>query len=108
MLTKAMSLRTVRLNLDFHDDHGGRCIERPVRSKWYNTFKNVRGREIVDILDSLPLLEYVELLYHGIPNQLWVQFLPKRYPEPRYAISVRPEFQCVGRFSKWSCHSCNR
>ncbi|TFK79226.1 hypothetical protein K466DRAFT_442619, partial [Polyporus arcularius HHB13444] len=65
LLKRAHSLCTVRLNLDFHDDHGPYCNAAAVREAYWSTFRDQRGPEIVGIMDACPSLEYVELLYHG-------------------------------------------
>ena len=83
ILTAAKSLRTVRLNLDFHDDHQACCSNQEKRKKWHETFFGERGPEIVDILQDCPLLEYVSLLYHGERSSVWVEFHPPRCAEPR-------------------------
>ncbi|RDX52612.1 hypothetical protein OH76DRAFT_171361 [Lentinus brumalis] len=83
LLLAAKSLQVVRLNLDFQDDHGAYCPVPTVRDQWYPVFK-ARGWELVNILEACPRLEYLGLLYHGIPAPLWVEFHPSRCAEPRY------------------------
>ncbi|KAI0708666.1 hypothetical protein C8Q76DRAFT_681001 [Earliella scabrosa] len=86
LLTALKSLRTVHLNLDFHDDHGPYCDNRRLREGWFETFRNSRGPEIVGILEDCPDLDYVGLLYHGIPSATWVEFHPARCAEPRFVL----------------------
>ena len=83
------TLRSVRLNLDFHDDHGPYCKAgfTRVREPYWDTFKDKRAPEIVGILEACPYLEYVELLYHGEVASRWPRFLTSRYPEPRFLDS---------------------
>ena len=90
LLTAARSLRTVRLNLDFHDDHGLYCSANlvDIRARYWTAFREVRGPEIVKIMESCPYLEYMELLYHGPDASRWPRFLSSRYPEPRFMDST--------------------
>ena len=89
------SLRTVHLNLDFHDDPGPYCDNRRLREGWFETFRNSRGPEIVGILEDCPDLDYVGLLYHGIPSATWVEFHPPRCAEPRLVLEYDQEHECV-------------
>ena len=84
------TLRSVRLNLDFHDDHGPYCkaMFADIRDRYWAAF-NKRGRQIVGILEAqCPYLEYVELLYHGEVTSRWPRFLTSRYLEPRFVDSL--------------------
>ncbi|KAI0752636.1 hypothetical protein C8Q80DRAFT_467168 [Daedaleopsis nitida] len=86
LLTPMRALRSVRLNLDFHDDHGAYCDDHEDRDAWFEIFKNQRGPEIVDILQDCPYLEYVALLYHGYSSATWAEFHPLRCAEPRFVL----------------------
>ena len=90
MLTSMQLLRSIRVNLDFHDDHGPYCKAgfTRVREPYWDTFKDKRAPEIVGILEACPYLEYVELLYHGEVASRWPRFLTSRYPEPRFLDSL--------------------
>ncbi|KAI0752638.1 hypothetical protein C8Q80DRAFT_467222 [Daedaleopsis nitida] len=57
-LSFAKSLRTVHLNLDYHDDHGEYCGKYQVRTDWFKFFKDERGPEIVDIMQDCPTSLY--------------------------------------------------
>ncbi|TFK79121.1 hypothetical protein K466DRAFT_506108 [Polyporus arcularius HHB13444] len=87
MLTAARGLRSVRLNLDFHDDIGpySDCAVS-VGREWQVKFREHRGPEIVAILEECPWLEYVELLYHDHASwsSRWPKFPTSRYPGPRF------------------------
>ncbi|KAI0708670.1 hypothetical protein C8Q76DRAFT_799900 [Earliella scabrosa] len=85
LLAAATSLRTVHLNLDFPDDHGPYCSEPSERKAWYPTFQQL-GWEVVDVMQRCPLLEYVGLLYHGMPGTTWAEFHPPRCAEPRLVL----------------------
>ncbi len=91
MLTAARSLRRVRLNLDFPDDHGPYCNEYEVRTKWRETFEEQYGPEITKIMEKCPELECVELLYHGIPRGTWAEFHPSRCATPRFVLEYDAE-----------------
>ncbi|KAM5545991.1 hypothetical protein V8D89_000117 [Ganoderma adspersum] len=86
LLSAATSLRTLRLNLDFHDDHQAYCNVSWERERWLPLFKT-RGFEIVDLLQaSCPHLEHVALLYHGESAATWAEFHPQRCAEPRFVL----------------------
>ena len=86
-LAAAKSLRTVHLNLDFRDDHGPYCHDNMFRGPWYATFSMMYGPEILAVLQSCPLLEYVGLLYHDKTRSVWAEFHPPRCAVPY----VRPK-----------------
>ncbi|KAI0695087.1 hypothetical protein C8T65DRAFT_665885 [Cerioporus squamosus] len=83
LLTAARGLRSIRLNLDFHDDQGPYCGRGFDYSIWRSTFMEHRGPEIVQILEACPWLEYVELLYHAYNGSRWTKFRTSRYAGPR-------------------------
>ncbi|KAI1792780.1 hypothetical protein LXA43DRAFT_315817 [Ganoderma leucocontextum] len=86
LLSAATSLRTLRLNLDFHDDHQAYCRSAWKRDLWFPVFKE-RGFEIVGVMQaSCPLLEHVALLYHGHPTATWAEFHPQGCAEPRFVL----------------------
>lgn len=103
LLTPLKALRSVRLNLDFHDDHGPYCDEHDERDAWFEVFKNHRGPEIVDILQECPYLEYVALLYHGYPSATWAEFHPLRCAEPRFVLEYDDIHEYVASMSLSSC-----
>ena len=84
----------MHLNLDLNGDHGPYCGKYPVRKAWYTIFE-ARGWEIVDVMQACPKLEYVALLYHGIPYATWVEFHPPRCAEPRLVLEYDQEHECV-------------
>ncbi len=90
-LAAAKSLRTVRLNLDFHDDHQAYCGNLEKRKRWYDTFIGQRGPEILAIMQECPLLEHIALLYHGHPSSTWVEFRTPRCPGPRVVLKYDTE-----------------
>ena len=90
-LTAVKSLRTVRLNLDFHDDHQAYCGNPEKRKRWRDTFIEQRGPEILAIMQECPLLEHVALLYHGTSSATWVEFRTPRCPGPRVVLEYDPE-----------------
>nr|VWP01970.1 Autophagy-related protein 11 [Ganoderma boninense] len=90
-LTAVKSLRTVRLNLDFHDDHQAYCGNPDKQKRWHDTFMGQRGPEILAIMEECPLLEHVALLYHGSPSTTWVEFRTARCPGPRVVLEYDPE-----------------
>ncbi|PIL28961.1 hypothetical protein GSI_09008 [Ganoderma sinense ZZ0214-1] len=90
-LTAVKSLRTVRLNLDFHDDHGPYCGNNAKRERWRDTFMGQRGPEVLAIMQECPLLQHVALLYHGHPSATWVEFQTARCPGPRVVLEYDSE-----------------
>ncbi|KAI1792789.1 hypothetical protein LXA43DRAFT_316351 [Ganoderma leucocontextum] len=82
ILSRAQSLRTVRLNLDFHDDPLAYCGNPypHLRDKWLQTLRKERGPEIVEVMQACPLLERVAILYHDRPSSVWVEFYPSDAP----------------------------
>ena len=81
------SLRRLRLNLDFHEDHGPYCSEWDVRDAWFTKLTGEIGWEIVETLEKhCPLLQSVELLYHTISTSTWVEFHPCRCADPRFVL----------------------
>nr|VWP01968.1 Ubiquitin-like modifier-activating enzyme ATG7 (ATG12-activating enzyme E1 ATG7) (Autophagy-related protein 7) [Ganoderma boninense] len=86
LLSTATSLVTLRLNLDFHDDHQAYCSAPWERRRWFPLFK-ARGFEVVDLLQASCLrLQHVALLYHGDPAATWAEFHPQRCAEPRFVL----------------------
>ncbi|KAI1792804.1 hypothetical protein LXA43DRAFT_1093441 [Ganoderma leucocontextum] len=83
ILAGSRSLRTVRLNLDFHDDHQAYCGNPIIRQEW---FRVIQGGAGVAIMQACPRLEYVALLYHGRPASVWAEFHPERCAEPRFVL----------------------
>ncbi|PIL27947.1 hypothetical protein GSI_09982 [Ganoderma sinense ZZ0214-1] len=87
LLSTAKTLRTLRLNLDFHEDHQAYCANRRKRDAWLALFRDERGPEIVEIVAASCLqLEYVALLYHGYAGATWAEFHPQRCAEPRFVL----------------------
>ncbi|KAI0719811.1 hypothetical protein C8T65DRAFT_635241 [Cerioporus squamosus] len=82
MLASAPCLRTVHLNLDFHDNVKLYCENMTERSR-YQRVNDARGWELADIFEACPSLEYVALLTHGLDCSFWLQFHPRRCAEPR-------------------------
>ena len=77
----------MRLNLDFPADHGPYCHSLPRRDAWHARLKHEIGPEIVRVLEErCPLLESVEILYHGVPTSTWVEFHPARCAELRFVM----------------------
>ena len=79
----------MRLNLDFPEDHGPYCHILPRRDAWFARLKDEIGTAIVRVLEErCPLLEAVEILYHGVPTSTWVEFHPSRCvgAEPRFVM----------------------
>ena len=111
ILSALKSLRTIHLNLDFHDDHGAYCGEHERRSAWFETFKNERGPALVDILQDCPHLDYVGVLYHGYPKPTWAEFHPARCSEPRFVLEYDalhmyvPILSFIARLSEMCSHS---
>ncbi|RPD61746.1 hypothetical protein L226DRAFT_394565 [Lentinus tigrinus ALCF2SS1-7] len=84
LLVAARSLRTVRLNLDLHGDHGPYCNFVPTLQSWLAKFRDEIGPSIIGILQDLPLLECCELLYHQVGGSTWTEFRPANGPEPHF------------------------
>ncbi|KAI0752656.1 hypothetical protein C8Q80DRAFT_468038 [Daedaleopsis nitida] len=91
LLEAAKSLRTVHLNLDFHEDHGPYSMDSEARSRWAR-IRNTRGQELANVLQSCPILEYVALFYNAYESCLWVEYHPSRCAEPhmRFAEDDSP------------------
>ena len=87
ILSRAQSLRTIRLNLDFRDGGQAYCGDEEIRDRWLQTLRTERGPEIVEIMQGCPFLEYVAILYHGKPSSVWVEFQPSRCAGPRFVMS---------------------
>nr|VWP00244.1 Inosine-5'-monophosphate dehydrogenase (IMP dehydrogenase) (IMPD) (IMPDH) (EC [Ganoderma boninense] len=86
LLSAAKTLRTLRLNLDFPEDHQAYCANQEKRDEWLVLFRE-RGPEIVEIVaTSCPRLEHVALLYHGYEGGTWAEFHPQRCAEPRFVL----------------------
>ena len=90
-LVAAKSLRTVRLNLDDHDDHQAYCGNMEKRKRWHDTLMGQRGPEILAIMQECPLLEHVALIYHGTPSATWVEFRTPQCPGPRVVLKYDSE-----------------
>ncbi|TFK81959.1 hypothetical protein K466DRAFT_666809 [Polyporus arcularius HHB13444] len=91
-LAGAKSLRWLRLNLDFREDHGAYCAELTFRDVWFSRLTGSIGWEIVDALEvHCPLLESVEILYHAIPTSIWLEFHPCRCADPRFVLDFERE-----------------
>ncbi|PIL28954.1 hypothetical protein GSI_09001 [Ganoderma sinense ZZ0214-1] len=90
-LSAIKSLRVVRLNLDFEDDHQAYCGDVQHRQVWYDTLTRRKGPEIVNIMQTCPQLEHVALLYHGHPSSTWAEFRPARYPGPKVVVEYDPQ-----------------
>ena len=87
VLSARTTLRTLRLNLDFPEDHQAYCANLPKRDAWLALFRDERGPEIVEIVAaSCPWLEHVALLYHGFEGATWAEFHPQRCAEPRFVL----------------------
>ncbi|RPD76002.1 hypothetical protein L226DRAFT_394493 [Lentinus tigrinus ALCF2SS1-7] len=84
LLVAACSLRTVRLNLNLHGDHGPYCNFVPTRQSWLAKFRDEIGPSIIGILQELPLLGCCELLYHQLGGSTWTEFRPAHGPEPHF------------------------
>ncbi|KAI1792794.1 hypothetical protein LXA43DRAFT_316447 [Ganoderma leucocontextum] len=100
ILARAQSLRTVRLNLDFHDDPQAYCGINDLRYEWLQTLRTDRAPEIVEIMQACPFLEHVAILYHGLPSSVWVEFHPSRCAEPRFVMSYSDAYvdsEMIGR-----------
>lgn len=89
ILSRARSLRTVRLNLDFRNDPQAYCGNSRHRDRWLQKLREKVGPEIVEIMQACASLEYVAILYHGSPSSIWVEFHPSRVRgvEPRFVMS---------------------
>ncbi|KAM5545978.1 hypothetical protein V8D89_000104 [Ganoderma adspersum] len=85
------SLRSVRLNLDFEDDHQAYCGSPQRRKVWYDKLTETKGPEIVDIMQTCPLLEHVALLYHGHPSSTWLEFPTPRFPGRKVIVKYDSE-----------------
>ncbi|TFK80275.1 hypothetical protein K466DRAFT_504194, partial [Polyporus arcularius HHB13444] len=97
LLTAAPSLRTVRLKLDFRGDHGPYGGMYAVRKAWWGRLKELLGWDIVEVLKYCPLLDCVEILYHGDPTATWVEFHPPRCAEPCFVLSYDKDHRYVTR-----------
>ncbi|KAM5536451.1 hypothetical protein V8D89_009887 [Ganoderma adspersum] len=87
LLSAAKTLRTLRLNLDFHEDHQAYCAHLRKREAWLALFRDTLGPTIVEIVaESCPRLEHVALLYHGCHGATWAEFHPQRCAEPRFVL----------------------
>ncbi|KAI1792790.1 hypothetical protein LXA43DRAFT_1093429 [Ganoderma leucocontextum] len=89
ILSRAQSLRTVRLNLDFRNDPRPYCVDGRLRDRWLQKLREKIGPEIVRIMQTCASLEHVAILYHGSPSSVWVEFHPSRARcvEPRFVMS---------------------
>ncbi|PIL28952.1 hypothetical protein GSI_08999 [Ganoderma sinense ZZ0214-1] len=88
ILSRARSLRTVRLGLDCYNDPGAYCCWSSRRDRWLEKLRTKVGPEIIKIMQArCPALEHVAILYHGSPSSIWIEFHPSRSPvgggEPR-------------------------
>ncbi|KAM5535336.1 hypothetical protein V8D89_011021 [Ganoderma adspersum] len=92
LLSGATTLRTLRLNLDFHEDHQAYCAHRRKREAWLALFRDTLGPAIVEVVAaSCPRLEHVALLYHGWEGATWAEFHPRRCAEPRFVLDFMGE-----------------
>ncbi|RPD61771.1 hypothetical protein L226DRAFT_534044 [Lentinus tigrinus ALCF2SS1-7] len=86
-LAAAKSIRWLRLNLDFHEDHGPYCNVWKLRDKWFTRLTGELGWEIVEMLEEhCPLLESVKLLCHCVPASTWAEFRCCRRADPRFLL----------------------
>ncbi len=68
-----------------------------MRKAWWGRFKESLGWEVVEVLQDCPLLDCVEILYHGNPTATWVEFHPPRCAEPRFVLSYDKDHRYVTR-----------
>ena len=74
--------------MDFERDHGAYSDRGTHRDEWLELFRDEVGPQITEIMQAAcPALEYVGLLYHGIPWATWAEFHPSWCPEPRFVLS---------------------
>ena len=79
LLTATRSLRTVRLNLDFHDSPAPACFWywNPPYWKDHEPIHRERGLALAAVLRAgLPLLERFTLLRHGENSSKWIPYVP--------------------------------
>ncbi|KAI0767502.1 hypothetical protein C8Q74DRAFT_1427955 [Fomes fomentarius] len=84
-LAKLISLRTLRLNLDFPDTCGVafQRSEPELAEQWdaWHSILEARGQEILDIMETgCPQLQHVALIHHGERSSAWVEWRPDRVP----------------------------
>ena len=94
-LVAARSLRTIHLNLDFHDDHGPYYTDDGLYDPYYATLTQERGPALLTVLESCPLLEFVGVLYHDRDRTVWLQFHPSRCAEPHFVHPKSAKFRWV-------------
>ncbi|KAM5545979.1 hypothetical protein V8D89_000105 [Ganoderma adspersum] len=90
-LAAMKSLRVVRLNLNFEDDHQAYCGNLQRRQVWYDTLTGRKGPQIINIMQTCPLLDHVTLLYHGHPSSTWAEFRTARYQGPKVIVKYDPQ-----------------
>ncbi|RPD61683.1 hypothetical protein L226DRAFT_534123 [Lentinus tigrinus ALCF2SS1-7] len=83
ILASTASLRTVNLNLDFHDEVR-LYVDNNAETNRCKRIRDARGWELANIFEACPRLEYVALLTHSFDNYFWGQYHPRRCAEPRY------------------------
>ena len=77
-------LRTLDLNLDFHDSPGPGCWENDHKVDGFWRAFNERGRALAAVLrEGLPFLERFSLLFHETDGSVWVPFVPLERQNPR-------------------------
>ncbi|KAM5536459.1 hypothetical protein V8D89_009895, partial [Ganoderma adspersum] len=106
LLSAATSLRTLRLNLDFHEDHQAYCAHPRKREAWLALFRDTLGPAIVEVVaQSCPRLEHVALLYHGWEGATWAEFHPRRCAEPRFVLDYMgghlDQEPCIREWESW-------
>nr|VWO97711.1 Aminotransferase class I/II-fold pyridoxal phosphate-dependent enzyme (Putative acyl-CoA transferase WcbT) [Ganoderma boninense] len=96
ILSRARSLRTVRLGLDCYNDPGAYCRLSGHRGRWLETLRTKVGPKILAIMQArCPSLEHVAILYHGSPSSVWIEFHPPRCgaeEEPRVVVSYDEQY----------------
>ncbi|KAM5535305.1 hypothetical protein V8D89_010990 [Ganoderma adspersum] len=106
LLSAATALRTLRLNLDFHEDHQAYCAHLRKREAWLALFRDILGPAIVEVVAaSCPRLEHVALLYHGWEGATWAEFHPRRCAEPRFVLDYMgghlDQEPCIREWESW-------
>ena len=77
-------LRTLYLNLDFHDSPGPGCWGNDDKVAHFRPVFEERGKALAAVLrGGLPLLERFSLLFHGPGGSVWIPFVPMERPDRR-------------------------
>ena len=77
-------LRTLNLNLDFHDSPGPGCWGNDTKVARFRSPFEERGKALAAVLrERLPLLERFSLLFHGTDESVWIPFIPMERPDRR-------------------------